>query len=197
MNFCLRCPGGGLGGGVAAVAGFGIGSLLTPLIAAKFDMRSAVALVAVPHVAATLLRFMKLRRHLNWRIFWTFGVENAASALLGALLHLVASNPSLCWLFASLLFFAGVLSVAGYAERLRFGPVIAWPAGAVSGLLGGWVGNQGSIRSAAMLGLGIEAEEFLATATGIGLIVDAAREGKPGPYTWLSRLRPGNRNIGC
>jgi uncharacterized membrane protein YfcA len=164
-----------LGSGVAAVAGFGIGSLLTPLISARFGMRAAVALVALPHVVATLLRFVKLHGHLERRIFWTFGVANAAGALVGALLHSVASNPSLQWLLAALLFFAGVLSLFRYADRMRFGPILAWPAGALSGVLGGLVGNQGSIRSAAMLGLGLEGERLVATATGIGLIVDAAR----------------------
>jgi uncharacterized protein len=164
-----------LGAGVAAVAGFGIGSLLTPLIADSLGMRAAVALVAIPHVVATFLRYAKLHRHVDWRIFWTFGVANAAAALVGALLHSVASNPSLRWLLAALLFFAGVLSLLGYADRMRFGPILAWPAGALSGLLGGLVGNQGSIRSAAMLGLGLDGERFVATATGIGLIVDTAR----------------------
>src|SRR5205823_12913226 len=49
------------------------------------------------------------------------------------------------------------------------------PVGALSGVLGGLVGNQGSIRSAAMLGLGLEGERFVATATAIGVIVDTAR----------------------
>ncbi len=138
-------------------------------------MRAAVAVVALPHVVATFLRFVKLRGHVNLRIFWTFGAANAVGALLGALLNSVASNPSLRWLFAALLFFVGVLSVLGYSERLRFGPILAWPAGALSGFLGGLIGNQGSIRSAAMLGLGLEGESFVATATAIGLIVDAAR----------------------
>jgi uncharacterized membrane protein YfcA len=51
----------------------------------------------------------------------------------------------------------------------------AWIAGALSGVFGGLVGNQGGIRSAAMLGLGISKEAFIATATAIALIVDGAR----------------------
>ena len=37
------------------------------------------------------------------------------------------------------------------------------------------MGNQGGIRSAVLLGFGIPKEAFVATATAIGLIVDAAR----------------------
>jgi uncharacterized protein len=58
---------------------------------------------------------------------------------------------------------------------MRFGKKIAWLGGALSGLLGGLVGNQGGIRSAAMLGFNLEAKVFVATATAIALIVDGAR----------------------
>ena len=42
-------------------------------------------------------------------------------------------------------------------------------------MFGGLVGNQGGIRSAAMLGFDIPKESFVATATAIGIFVDAAR----------------------
>ena len=52
---------------------------------------------------------------------------------------------------------------------------MAWGAGGLSGALGGLVGNQGGIRSAALLGFDVRRDAFVATATAIGLIVDAAR----------------------
>jgi uncharacterized membrane protein YfcA len=45
----------------------------------------------------------------------------------------------------------------------------------VSGALGGLVGNQGGIRSAAMLGFDVPRHAFVARATAVGLIVDGAR----------------------
>jgi uncharacterized membrane protein YfcA len=45
----------------------------------------------------------------------------------------------------------------------------------MSGAFGGLVGSQGPIRSAAMLGLGIPKEAFIATATAMGLMVDGVR----------------------
>ena len=43
------------------------------------------------------------------------------------------------------------------------------------GRFGGLVGNQGGIRSAALLAFDLDREAFVATATATGLIVDAAR----------------------
>ncbi|HEX3586066.1 MAG TPA: TSUP family transporter, partial [Candidatus Angelobacter sp.] len=74
-----------------------------------------------------------------------------------------------------LLVFAGFMGITGLSKKLRFGKQIAWLGGALSGLLGGLVGNQGGVRSAAMLGFNLDAKTFVATATAIALIVDGAR----------------------
>ena len=55
-------------GAVAAVAGFGIGSILTPLLSVWVGTRLAVAAVSVPHLAATLLRFLMLRSRVDRQI---------------------------------------------------------------------------------------------------------------------------------
>lgn len=162
-------------GAIASVAGFGIGSLLTPLLSLFVGTRLAVAAISVPHFAATLARFLMLRRDVNRRVFIHFGVLSAAGGLAGALLHSVASNPALTMVFAALLIFAGVAGITGFVRRLRLGPKGGWIAGAISGVFGGFVGNQGGIRSAALLGFGLNRHEFVATATAIALAVDAAR----------------------
>ncbi len=162
-------------GAVASVAGFGIGSVLTPLLALETGTRLAVAAISMPHFIATLVRFLMLRGSVDRRVLLHFGILSAAGGLAGALLHAVASNPALTALFAALLLFAGLTSITGYANRMRFGRRAAWVAGAVSGILGGMVGNQGGIRSAALLGFGLDRHAFVATATAIALIVDAAR----------------------
>ena len=60
-------------------------------------------------------------------------------------------------------------------RRIHWGRSAAWVAGALSGVLGGLVGNQGGIRSAAMLGFKVPQQAFVATATAIALFVDGAR----------------------
>ena len=56
------------GGLVAAVAGFGIGSLLTPVLASQFDARLAVAAVSIPHVIGTGFRFWLLGGRVDLRV---------------------------------------------------------------------------------------------------------------------------------
>lgn len=57
-----------LAGAVAAVSGFGIGSLLTPLLATQFGTKLAAAIVSVPHLVATVARFVGLRQHPDRKV---------------------------------------------------------------------------------------------------------------------------------
>src|SRR5207248_3659763 len=91
------------------------------------------------------------------------------------MLHAYANGPALAIVRGVRLGFAGGMGLTGLAERLRFRGPWAWAAGAASGAFGGLVGNQGGIRSAALLGFDLPKEAFVATATAIALVVDAMR----------------------
>lgn len=162
-------------GGIAAVVGFGIGSLLTPTLAIETGTKLAVAAVAIPHFVGSLQRFWMLRAHVDRRVLAGFGVASAAGGLAGALLHTRVSNRGLAIVFGALLVLAGTSELTGWIQRVRWGRSAAWVAGALSGGFGGLVGNQGGIRSAAMLGFDVPRTSFVATATAIALFVDAAR----------------------
>jgi uncharacterized membrane protein YfcA len=164
-----------LAGAVASVVGFGIGSLLTPLLAVRVGTQLAVAAISIPHVFATAFRFWRLRAHVDRRVLVNFGIMSAAGGLVGALLHSFANNRVLSIVFGAILMFVGLSELSGLARRMHFHGAVAWIAGAVSGLFGGLVGNQGGIRSAALLGFDVDKQAFVATATAIGLVVDAAR----------------------
>ncbi len=162
-------------GAIAAISGFGIGSILTPLFAAWLGTKLAVALVSIPHLIGTSLRFAVIRQHVNRHVLWTFGITSAIGGLLGALLHIWLRSVLLGYVLGVLLVFAGIMGITGLAARMRFGRGGGWVAGALSGMFGGLVGNQGGIRSAALLGFNLQRDEFVATATAIALLVDGFR----------------------
>lgn len=164
-----------LAGAVASVAGFGIGSLLTPTLAPSLGVGLAVVAVAIPHAAGTAVRFWRLRHAVDRDVLRAFGVASAAGGLVGALLHGWASNPALALVFALLLLMSGLAGFTGWTERVHLRGRMAIAAGALSGVFGGVVGNQGGIRSAALLAFPLRRDAFVATATATALIVDAAR----------------------
>lgn len=164
-----------LAGAIASIAGFGIGSLMTPVLAMSVGTKLAIAAVSIPHLAGTAIRFWKLRRDLDRRVLWSFGITSAAGGLTGALLHAGTSSPRLTIALGVLLIVTGSNGLFGLTRRLKFHGPLGWIAGAASGFFGGLVGNQGGLRSAALLGFDLSRDAFVATATAIGLFVDGAR----------------------
>jgi uncharacterized membrane protein YfcA len=163
-----------LSGATAAVVGFGIGSLLTPLLALRVGMPMAIAAIAVPHAAATAFRFWRLRRAVDWSVVRRFGLLSAAGGLAGALLYTRLGGRALTLALAGLLILTGTTGLTSLATRWSSARV-AGLLGAVSGFFGGLAGNQGGLRSAALLTFHLSPAAFVATATATGLLVDMAR----------------------
>jgi uncharacterized protein len=162
-------------GALASVAGFGIGSLLTPALALGTGAKLAVAAVSIPHLVGTIQRFWILRRHVDRRVLLWFGLASAGGGLAGAILNAAGTNRVIAIVFGVVLTIAGASELTGWMAHVRWGRRAAWVAGLTSGFLGGLVGNQGGIRSAALLGFEVPKESFVATATAIALFVDGAR----------------------
>ncbi len=164
-----------LSGATAAISGFGIGSLLTPVLATRFNAAIAIAAVAIPHAAATAFRFWRLRSAVDWRVVRSFGVLSAVGGLVGALLYARMSNRVLTIVLGALLVATAVAGLTGWATRWPTTGGRAATLGLLSGFFGGVAGNQGGLRAAALLGFALAPAAYVATSTTIALLVDLAR----------------------
>jgi uncharacterized membrane protein YfcA len=164
-----------LSGVTASIAGFGIGSLLTPLLASQLGMSLAVAAVSIPHALATAVRCWRLRREIDSRVLRSFGVWSAAGGIAGALLYARASNHALTLVLGALLVATGIAGTTAWASRVHPTPRVATVLGVLSGFFGGIAGNQGGLRAAALMTFDLRPLAFVATSTAVGLAIDAAR----------------------
>src|SRR4030042_5103855 len=98
-----------IAGGIASIAGFGIGSFVTPLLAFKTGIGVAVAGISIAHFSGTALRFFVLRRYINKKILLSFGLTSAAGGLVGALLTGVLFNIILVIIFSFFLIIVGIM----------------------------------------------------------------------------------------
>jgi uncharacterized membrane protein YfcA len=162
-------------GAVAAVSGFGIGSLLTPLLLLSMPAAHAVPVLAIPHALATSIRWLRLRADVDPMTFRQFGIASAVGGLAGAVLQSRLSSPVLTLVLAVLLLSAGASELARRRIPLPQTPFWRLLGGILSGLFGGLVGNQGGIRAAALLGFQLQPRQLVATATASALLVDLAR----------------------
>ena len=164
-----------LSGATAAVAGFGIGSLLTPLLALRFGTATAVALVALPHAAATALRWLRLRHAVDTRVLRSFGLLSAVGGLVGAFFYTRLSANGLSIVLGVLLIATSIAALTDWARRWSPKGGIVYLLGLLSGLFGGLAGNQGGLRAAALLPFNLSPVTYVATATATALLVDLAR----------------------
>lgn len=164
-----------LSGATASVVGFGIGSLLTPLLATRFGTNVAVAAVTLPHALATAVRCWRLRASIDRHVLIQFGLLSAAGALVGALVYTHLGPSTLTGILGALLLFTAIAHLTGWSSRWRpHGPLVAI-FGLLSGFFGGVAGNQGALRAAALTAFRLTPASFVATATATGLLVDLAR----------------------
>jgi uncharacterized membrane protein YfcA len=171
----LLVTAGVIGGAIASVSGFGIGSLLTPLLLLSIPTKDAVAVLAIPHAWATFIRWLRLRSEVHVPTFRQFGIASAAGGLAGALLQSRLGSQVLTIALAALLVLAGATEVIRRPVPLPHTPLWRIGGGVLSGFFGGLVGNQGGIRAAALLGFSLSPTQIVATATASALLVDAAR----------------------
>lgn len=162
-------------GATASVVGFGIGSLLTPLLALELGTSIAVAAVTLPHALATAVRCWRLRRHVDRAVLMRFGVLSAAGALAGALVYTRLGPSTLTGVLGGLLILTAIAQLTGWTTHWQpRGPLVG-VFGVLSGFFGGVAGNQGGLRAAALTSFHLPPSAFVATATAAGLLVDSAR----------------------
>lgn len=162
-------------GGVASVVGFGIGSILTPVLALRLGAQVAIPAVAVPHLVATLLRWWRLRRSTSRGHLLSFGILSAAGGLVGALTYARLEGSGLAVILGLLLVLSATARLAGWPGKWTPGRGVSLALGGLSGFFGGVAGNQGGIRAAALSVFDLSPKQFVATATAVALMVDLGR----------------------
>jgi uncharacterized membrane protein YfcA len=164
-----------LSASLTLMTGFGLGTILTPVFLIFYDVKIAILIVAVVHLSNNLLKISLFSRHISIDILKRFGVLTLVGAFIGAFFQGKMDSSSVKILLGIALIFLGLKETTGFGEKLRLPQKIDFIGGFLSGLLGGFVGNQGAIRSAYLLNYNIPKETFVATAAIIASIVDFTR----------------------
>ncbi len=162
-------------GATASVIGFGIGSLLTPVLAIHLGTDAAIAAVALPHLAGGLLRGWRLRNSIDRSVLVRFGILSAIGGLIGAFLFARLAPLLLSRILGALLLLTATAGIAGWSKHWKPDGVLVWLLGALSGFFGGITGTQGGLRAAALSAFGLTPTVFVATSTVIGIFIDVAR----------------------
>lgn len=164
-----------LSAALTLMTGFGLGTILTPVFLIFYDVKIAILIVAIVHLLNNLLKVSLFSKHISIEILKRFGILTLIGAFIGAFLQGKMDSSVVKILLGIALIFLGLKEATGFGEKLRLPQKIDFIGGFLSGLLGGFVGNQGAIRSAYLLNYNIPKETFVATAAIIASVVDVTR----------------------
>lgn len=172
-------------------SGFGLGTILTPVLMAFFPVDLAIALTGVVHFFNNIFKLLLVGRQADRAVLLRFGIPAVAAAVIGAylMLNLTDLQPlfdyqlfgktfevyPLKLLIALLLIVFASMDLIPYFNRLQFGRDKLALGGALSGFFGGLSGNQGALRSAFLIKVGLSKEAFIGTAVVVSTFVDFTR----------------------
>ncbi len=172
-------------------SGFGLGTILTPVFALFFPVSVAIAMTAVVHLANNLFKIALVGRDAHWPTVIRFALPAAMASMVGAAVLALAST-GMPWvryewlgrtheITAVKALIGVVISVFAILELSSSFARLAFPArwlsigGLLSGFFGGLSGNQGALRSAFLIKLGLTKEAYVATGAVCTVIVDLVR----------------------
>lgn len=172
-------------------SGFGLGTLLMPVVAIFFTPAVAIAITAVVHFANNILKFFLVAKNADKKVLLLFGLPAVVFAFLGAYLLGFLSDMGVLleyelfgksyavtpikFTIGSLILFFVLLELLPYFSKMALDKKWLSLGGVLSGFFGGLSGNQGAFRSMFLLKAGLGKESFVATGVVLAVMVDSAR----------------------
>ncbi|MBF0257915.1 MAG: sulfite exporter TauE/SafE family protein [Desulfamplus sp.] len=177
--------------GLTLFSGFGLGTLLMPVVALFFPVEVAIGITAMVHFANNIFKLGLLGLNAHKATVIKFGIPAVISAFAGAFLlgWLSSLQPVfeyslmgktlmvmpvkliigiLIIIFVGLELSPSFSSLTLDRKFLPFG-------GCISGFFGGLSGHQGAFRSMFLIKAGLSKEQFIATGVVLAVMVDLSR----------------------
>ncbi len=172
-------------------SGFGLGTILTPIMMIYFPVEIAIAFTGVVHFSNNIFKLFIIGNRASKEIFLKFGIPAVLAAFGGSYLLFEFDSSSIFYSFSlisrtlevsMITFIVSILLITfalfdliPYFSKLRFGNKIMPLGGLLSGFFGGLTGNQGALRSAFLVKAGLKKEVFIGTTVVISSFVDLTR----------------------
>ncbi len=191
MEYLVVCATAFFAAGMTLFSGFGLGTLLLPVLALFFPVEIAVAGTAAVHLLNNLFKLSLVGRDADRSVVLRFGVPAAVAAVGGAfVLTYLADLPvihdyelgsrtaqitPLELVIAALILVFAWMDLSPRAGRLGFDRRWIPLGGVFSGFFGGLSGHQGAMRSAFLINAGLSKEAFIGTSAACAVLVDVSR----------------------
>jgi uncharacterized membrane protein YfcA len=172
-------------------SGFGLGTILTPVMIIFFPAQEAIALTGIVHLLNNVFKLVLVGKQTDKQIVGRFGIPAIIGSFLGAYLLIYLSQNLFHYnyqlmgktmevtfiklLVASLMILFALFEILPWLKSLQFSSKYLTIGGFISGFFGGLSGNQGALRSAFLLRYGLTKEVYIATGVVIACMIDLTR----------------------
>jgi len=174
-------------------SGFGLGTILTPIMMIYFPVEIAVAFTGIVHFSNNIFKLFIVGNKANKEVLVKFGLPAIFAAFIGSyflfnmnteyiiysynLLGQIKSISLVKFIVSLLLIVFASFDLIPFFKKLEFGKKSLPIGGLLSGFFGGLSGNQGALRSSFLIKLSLDKETFIATTVVISTMVDFTRLG--------------------
>lgn len=172
-------------------SGFGLGTILTPVMMIFFPTEMAIAYTGLVHFSNNIFKFLLVGKNIDKKVLIRFGLPSVIAAFIGSYLLLLIDDNVVIFsyyffdkkidvilvkfLISILLIIFAIIDLIPQINNLHFDKKYLPVGGFLSGFFGGLSGNQGALRSAFLIKHGLEKSVFIATTVVISSLVDITR----------------------
>lgn len=165
-----------LAGIVGTVTGFGISTVMVPVVLLFLPLPETLLLVGVIHWFGDLWKIYFFKHGINWKLLLFFGIPGIIMASYGASLTLKLPEILLSRTVGALIVFYVIFILLKPAFRIKGTPVAAIFGGASSGFLGGLTGvGGGALRAVVLTAFNVPKSVYIFTSGLLGAVIDASR----------------------
>lgn len=191
MEYIIICLVAFLASILTFFSGFGLGTILLPVLALFFPVEVAIALTGVVHFFNNIFKLVLVGKNAKKSVLIYFGIPAVIASFIGAYLLINISDLGALYTYnigtknfeitpvkliiAILLIGFAIIELLPFLKRLKFEKKHLPFGGALSGFFGGLSGHQGALRSAFLINAGLTKEAFIGTAVVISSFVDFTR----------------------
>ena len=156
-------------------AGFGLSTMLTPMVLLLMGPHEAVAVVAIVHGVHNMGKFAMLRLYVDFNAFRKYGIWLVVGAIIGALLQNYVPLEPLLVIIGIFLIVLPLLTMSEKWTGYRIPEANDRIGGFGSGFMGGLSGHQGALRAMFLTRRLPDKMAYAATASILALCVDLSR----------------------
>lgn len=160
---------------VGTMTGFGMSTIMIPVLLFMYPLPQTLLLVGVIHFAGNIWKMVFFHRGLQWKLLLLFGIPSVLASYLGATLTSEVDEQLLLRILGAAFLIYTMFLFLHSTWRIRANTTTAVSGGIVSGFMAGMFGVGGAVRGAFLRAFDLSKDAFIFTAAAIALVTDSTR----------------------